>query len=303
MLKSKVPHLGLKEKARLFRRLMLAFLLVYLAEGFACLGISIWLLVRLHSVNECFLNYQINAASSLVLASGILTVCVCALGVSSTSKAKNSPTLRPFVIFFVVLVVLEISAAIVSAVDQNKLEDKTFHNSMSNTHWQISNEQDEDEQKELLECWKEIQVDFKCCGVDGYRDWITDPTDTYNFSVTISTMALDSCRCELNWRRHEQKCIQVNVTLGTNVSDYSVFTSPCYDALYSAINTQTTLLRWFCPILAIVQIVSFSFIFWLISKLQKANAIEIYGVDTGKNADGTEPSNIFSVSEDRGVSR
>ncbi|XP_033760506.1 tetraspanin-4-like [Pecten maximus] len=298
MLNTKVPHFALKEKAKLFKRLMLAFLFVYLLEGLASLSIGIWLIVRLRVVIDCFVNYQIHVASVLVLVSGVLNICVCSLGALSSSKAKNTPTLRPFAIFFVLLIALELSAAIVSTVDKHKLDDKTFRNSMTSTHWLISNEKEEDDQKERLECWTEMQKEFRCCGIDGYRDWISDSSDTYNFSETISTTALDSCKCESDWRRKERKCIDVNVTLATDVRSYSLFVSPCYDTLYNAINTHTTLLKWYCPILAIVQIVSFSFIFGLISKIQKANAIAIYGVDNKNNTTESEPPN-FSVTDDR----
>ncbi|OWF42831.1 tetraspanin-4-like [Mizuhopecten yessoensis] len=296
---TKVPHLPLHEKARIYKRLMLVFLVVYILEGVASFSIGVWLLARFHVVSNCFINYQISAASSLILVSGVLTICVCSFGVVSTSKAENTQCLRPFLIFLVLLVALELSAAIVSTIDQHKLDDKTFHNSMSTTHWSISNENDEEEQKEELECWTEVQKRFRCCGVDGYRDWISDTSDTYNFSQSISTLALDSCRCELNWREKERKCIEVNVTLGTNVSNYGVFASPCHDALYSAITTQTTLIRWFCPILVILQVVAFAFIFWFFSKVQKANAVEVYGVGNRKSTTDPEPPIIFSVSNDR----
>ncbi|XP_069104671.1 tetraspanin-4-like [Argopecten irradians] len=299
MLKSKVPHLALKEKAKVFKRLMLAFLVVYLMEGIASVSIGFWLVLRMRVIIDCFVDYQISVASSLVLVSGFLNICVCSLGALSSSKAKNTPTLRPFVAFFVLLIALELSAAIVSTVDQHNLDDKTFKNSMASTLRIISNEKDEEEQKERLECWTKIHERFRCCGKEGYLDWTSKSTNNYNFSDSISTFSLDSCKCESNWRKKERKCIDVNVTLSTDTVSYSVFASPCYDALYNAIHTQTTLLKWYCPILAIIQIVSFSFIFWFISKIQKANAIEIYGIDTSnRRTSRSEPTSIFSVSSE-----
>lgn len=297
MLDAKMPHLDLQEKAKAFRTMMIAFLLVYQLEGLVSFSLGIWLLVRLKAVSGCFHLYSINAASALLLTSGVLTVCVCMLGVITTAKSRNKQTLRPFVVFFVVLVALELSAAIVSTVDQQKLDDRTFYNNMKLGHTLLINDQDKEERIERLQCWMDIQMNFKCCGVDKYTDWISDPSANRTIHPDIARGGLDSCTCGSNWRQKERKCIDTNVTIGAanTTSNFSLYTAPCYDELYTDIERQTNLIRLYCPILVIVQIVAFAFIFCFISKIRKANAIEIYGVADGLGGSDAGSERIFSV--------
>jgi len=265
-MKPKVPHIDVKKRADIYRKLLVTFLALFQVEGLVTLSLGIWLLVKIQ-MRECEFVSIFYPAPSLLLASGCVMVIVCTVGIVTTYKAKNHHSFRPFGIFVLVCLALEITAPIHATVDYKRLSDLYFYESMSNSfNNALLNQSDQ------MECWQVLQERNRCCGLNSYEDWLSrGQSGNKTVSNSFTKLALESCQCG---KGKQRRCVAVN---SSGVE--AVFGVPCYNSLYEDLDFQSLFLRILCPILFLTQITTLAFILWVVLKLQGVNTISIYMVD------------------------
>ena len=251
----KVPQLGRREKARAIHVLSLIVLSFLHAEGIVAFSTGIWLIERVKRTSCDFLN-QFIAASVFWIVSGFLCILVSIPGVLTT--VKNRQYLRPpyFVGGFIIIIILEITVAVVSTLDYRNLSGK-FQSQLLNSISASAHR----------ECWENLQSDFECCGATSYENWITKP----ELSVNTSLWAISSCQCNDETTR----CTNVSNSLGLNLAHSNVWSDTCYEKVFAHIALQCNFLRIFCPIMAISQMFAGIFLGYVFKKILVNNTVQI----------------------------
>jgi hypothetical protein len=170
---------------------------------------------------------------------------------------RHKKNLRPpyFIAGFIIIIILEITAAVVATLDSKNLLNK-FQGQLLDSVL-VSPKR---------ECWEDIQGDFECCGATKYQNWLS--SSSRNISSTTTLWALSSCRCEGDIA----KCI--NVTNFISITSPYIWPSACYQKLRTYVELQCTFLRIFCPILAVSQLIACTFLCYVFKKLLVNNAVQ-----------------------------
>ncbi|CAI7998343.1 CD63 antigen [Geodia barretti] len=109
--------------------------------------------------------------SVLLIVVGIFVLIigvVGAVGALFASKAFGRIILVVYAISLGLLVVCEIAGGITAAVARNKVE-SVFRDSANSTFSKYNDSRDSSER----DTWNQFQKDFKCCGVESYKDYRT----------------------------------------------------------------------------------------------------------------------------------
>lgn len=252
----KVSQLDKRVKARTVHVLSLVVLTFLHVEGIIAISTGIWLIARLKSTSCEFLN-QFVAAGVFWFVSGLLCTLVSIPGILMTFRHKQY--LRPpyFIGGFIIIIILESTAAIVSTLDSKNLSNK-FQGQLLDSLLVSPNR----------ECWEDIQGDFECCGATKYQNWLSG--SSRNISVTTTLWGLSSCRCE----EAIAKCIDVTSFINVNITSPYIWPSACYQKLLTFVELQCNFLRIFCPIVAISQLFACTFLGYVFKKLLVNNAVQ-----------------------------
>lgn len=124
----KVPALDRRAKARVIHVASLIILTFLHIEGIVAISTGIWLIDRMRRTSCEILN-QFIAASVFWLVAGLLCILVSIPGVLTT--VKNRQYLRPpyFIGGFAIIIILEITVAVVATLDYRNLSGK-FQNQL-----------------------------------------------------------------------------------------------------------------------------------------------------------------------------
>lgn len=257
----KVPVLDRRAKARVIHVASLIILTFLHIEGIVAISTGIWLIDRMRRTSCEILN-QFIAASVFWLVAGLLCILVSIPGVLMT--VKNRQYLRPpyFIGGFAIIIILEITVAVVATLDYRNLSGK-FQNQLLDS---IST-------SSQRKCWRKLQTDFECCGATSYENWI--PSSGQNISALNSTLwGLFSCQCA---KEDNDECVaftratsQVN-----NLLVSRIWTTSCYQSLFTHIAMQCNFLRILCPIVAISQIFACTFLGYVFKKILINNSVQI----------------------------
>lgn len=286
----KVPALDRRAKARVIHVASLIILTFLHIEGIVAISTGIWLIDRMRRTSCEILN-QFIAASVFWLVAGLLCILVSIPGVLTT--VKNRQYLRPpyFIGGFAIIIILEITVAVVATLDYKNLSGK-FQNQLLDS---IST-------SSQRKCWRKLQTDFECCGATSYENWI--PSSGQNISALNSTLwGLSSCQCA---EEDKDECAAFTATSQVNnILVSRIWTTSCYQSLFTHIAMQCNFLRILCPIVAISQMFACTFLGYVFKKILINNSVQIvkekYMVQFSSQANLCKNSkNDAGSSQDRG---
>jgi len=142
---------------------LMLFNIIFWIVGLIVLICGLWMKA---SIAKLFEVSQFHfALPSLFIVTGVVMLCIGVFACCCTSKEK--PTLLfTLSIFFFVVFILVFSASITGYVYRDNLKE-SLHNSLNQTLFEYGSGGILDKD------WDRIQENLKCCGVNGFKDWIT----------------------------------------------------------------------------------------------------------------------------------
>jgi hypothetical protein len=178
--------------------------------------------------------------SVLLIVVGIFVLIigvVGAVGALFASKAFGRIILVVYAIALGLLVVCEIAGGITAAVARNKVE-SVFRDSANSTFSKYNDSRDSRDN------WNQFQKDFKCCGVESYKDY---RNVFNNNSVPVSC-------CDSRVRSEGMNCTMVVQNVLNNTNHY-IYSKGCADAIVDSISDNLGVIAGCAIVFALFQII------------------------------------------------
>ncbi|CAI7998339.1 Tetraspanin-7 [Geodia barretti] len=179
--------------------------------------------------------------SVLLIVVGIFVLIigvVGAVGALFASKAFGRIILVVYAISLGLLVVCEIAGGITAAVARNKVE-SVFRDSANSTFSKYNDSRDSSER----DTWNQFQKDFKCCGVESYKDY---RTVFKNDSVPVSC-------CDSRKIDDGENCTMVVQNVTNNANHY-IYSKGCADAIVDSISKNLGVIAGCAIVFALFQV-------------------------------------------------
>ena len=271
-------------RAKTVKYLSIAFVGIFLLHGLITISICIWLEVS--NVTEC--NFLIDEpywlAVHIQLSSGCLTVVVCISSVAYTLIRKTNNFIRLFSCLLVIVISLEILSAIVAGVMNRKLSRHLKEGMMGSVQSINSTSYG---YHDAVECWRRLQTQYKCCGIDDYTTWVISEASASNVTSheKMNQAIWNACDCK------DQNGNNCDVFKGERK-----YSSGCYTKLKDKIQFVLTFTRFFGPSFAICQCFAYLTLYVIFSKMYKHSVVAIYKTQDGEGKVSHETCNVSSIS-------
>jgi uncharacterized membrane protein len=228
---------GLGCGATLAKWLLIIINILVLLAGAAVLGIGIWLLVD-DGASKYFEIISVDTTETLVRTAIIIFIVIGGIafvvgfcGCCGACK-ECSTLLLIYVVIVVLILLLQIAAGILAAVYKTEVEDK-LKSSMEKT---VGERYGTEEYDSLTSAWDFMQVEFECCGANGYTDW---NNSTYRSMNDSTTYPLTCCKLA---NKDYQNPIAENETQCLAGNSNSIYQEGCYDAFKKWVDDRVVVL-------------------------------------------------------------
>ncbi|KFD53554.1 hypothetical protein M514_05470 [Trichuris suis] len=149
---------------------LLVFNIITLALGVASLGVGIWLYVEKTDFSELTSHaFGAYSAAALFGAAGAAIIVVGFIGCCGT-WVENRCLLIIYIVLVILLFITELTASILAFIYINEVTEAVRQELYNHLQSPYVAERARDTNG-LRITWNSLQIKFKCCGVEGYRDW------------------------------------------------------------------------------------------------------------------------------------
>ena len=272
----KLSNIEGRSRVKTVKYLSLAFVVIFLIHGLITIALSIWLEVS--NVRACNFVTDVPywAPVHIQLSSGCLTVIVCITSFVYTLIKRAKGFIRIFACLLVIVIILEITSAIVAGVLNMKLDGHLKQGMLGSLR--DINRTDHDLHV-AIRCWKQLQTQYECCGVYSYIDWQHSLNSTHGQIQEV----WNSCDCQ-----EGSKC--------ASISGHDKYSEGCYTKLRDRVQFVLTFTRFFGPTFAVFQMLAYMTLHIIISKLYRQTVIAAYTAKDSSRQSMSETCRIASVS-------
>lgn len=246
MFGQKVPHLNKQSRTKASKQFVLLFLALLQICGFITLAVSIWIAVQFQ-VKDC--SFFKKDDGNLLLASSVLCILLCWSGFCIVLKErKDRIELYPLLLVFFVIIILQIMAGISATV--NSAREDEFQSSIAESF--RSND------SKHMECSRNTQIKFDCCGYHNYSDWLGHTEDL---------VMLLSCDCS----HGDDDCLSIQI----NGAIYSLHKYSCKTVISNEVLKKHVVIRVFSAVIPVVELVLIIFTSCMLSRLSQKSVVEV----------------------------
>lgn len=166
---------------------MFVFNLIFWLGGCGLFGVGVWLSFTQAEFSSLPLSFPSLSAANLLLVAGGVTMVTGFLGCLGALKEQRC-LLMTFFVILLVLVLTEVTLAVIIHLFHNKLDDKAQSDLKEGMKVYRSDEG-------LTKSWDNVQRMFKCCGVSDKADWY----DVLNGTLPSSCCSDGMTHCVDGW--------------------------------------------------------------------------------------------------------
>ncbi|RNA09950.1 Structural maintenance of chromosomes 3 [Brachionus plicatilis] len=161
-----------------------------------------WLLYQRDNVEETKTNYEsvfdmTTDLGAYLIAIGVLGIIFSVIGLAATIR-ENIFFLRIYLFVLILILVLNLVIGVIFLIYSGKIT-STVIDKMQTTY--LLNYYDDDELKSLFDL---LQGLYSCCGIQGYKDWESNPYHTCN-STKSSLACLVPVSCCKDYQTNKER--------------------------------------------------------------------------------------------------
>ncbi|KAL3847852.1 hypothetical protein ACJMK2_018743 [Sinanodonta woodiana] len=280
----KISKFDFIQRSKTAKWLAVLLVLSYLVHGIVCVAVSTWM--ETIRVSSCHFMASYFASVHVLLAYGcvtaVLSLCIICL---MLRRQKAGDLYRGFILSLALAMVVELAAAIVATVHQDRVQTSEFQSEME----KFSNHEHNSVGESGDTCWKLIQEKYKCCGITDYTNWLNVSLRQTSTSGSQTKMTFDARESALL----ESCACNENGPLCHNVQNYgSIYQRSCLIVTREQLSFIHTFIRIFAPIFAVLQFFAFAWVSFIFTKLSTSSIVAVYEVKDDLKTNPTESDHI-----------
>lgn len=168
---------------------------VFMALGVITTGIGIWGLVVGSDGNyDVITGNNTISAAAVLLTAGVVTLAIATLGICGACGMWR-PILIIYIVAVVLVIILEVTAAILAFVYRNNITSQVRSNMRGAIEGYRVYKNDSGYKEDTNNAVNNVQEVFECCGLDGSSDWCEYNPNAVNQNNGIPP---GQCTCDLS---------------------------------------------------------------------------------------------------------